>query len=105
MAPRGNLVPSTEVKPRWGGVRIEKDRLVLTAEFIDRGEGAPYPLLARARTPAIVVLGSEDPGLVADGAAEELQRLEVALTWQQDPRPAVVPDRPRRLRAVAGLDL
>src|SRR6266704_1352562 len=43
--------------------------------------------------------------LIADGATEEFERFDVALTGQEDAGAAVVPDRARRCLAIPRLDL
>src|SRR5436189_30017 len=53
----------------------------------------------------VEVAGAVDPGFVADGAAELLQGLQVALARQEQAGPAVVPDGSGLLPAITGLDL
>src|SRR5438093_9733287 len=105
LLPCGDLVPAPELKARWRRVGVEQDGVALAAEFVGADQRATDSLLAGARAPTIRVMGDVDAGLVTDRAAKQLQGLEVALARKEESRPAVVPDRPRRLGAVAGFEL
>src|SRR5438046_4662655 len=104
-SPSWNLVPTTQLELRGRGVGVDEDRAVLTAELVDGGERPPDTLLARRGPPAIGVLGAINARLVADRAAEEVERFQVTLARQEEASSTVVPDRPRGLRPVAALDL
>src|SRR5438093_54401 len=102
LLPCGDLVPAPELNARRRRVGVKQGGVALAAEFVGADQRAPDSLLARARAPTIRVMGDVDAGLVTDRAAEQLQGLQVALARKEEPRPAVVPDRPRRLGPIAG---
>src|SRR5487761_758481 len=62
-------------------------------------------LLRGVRAAGVAVLDAIGARLVADGAAEMLERDQVALAGEEQAGAAVVPDGARRLAAVAGFDL
>src|SRR5713101_2080733 len=101
----GDLIPAPE--PQTSGWRrgVDEDRLALPTQIVRAGERAPGSLFGRARIASFAMLHSVSARLVADGAAELLQGCEVALAGEQEPCPAVVPDRSRLVSAGAGLDL
>src|SRR5438093_13604960 len=105
LLPCGDLVPAPELNARRRRVGGGQNGVALAAEFVGADQWAPDSLLARARAPTIRVMGDVDAGLVTDRAAEQLQGLQVALARKEESRPAVVPDRPRRLGAIAGFEL
>src|SRR5881397_936310 len=105
LMPRGDLVPTPELKARWRRVGVEQDGVALAAEFVGADQRATHSLLARARAPTIRVMGVVDAGFITDRAAEQLQRLQVTLARKEESRPAVIPDRPRRLGPIAGFEL
>ena len=103
--PFRQLVPPAKLELGRRRVRIKEDRLGLASEFIHSRERSADALFAGTGAPAIRVLEVEDVRLIADAPAEELERLEVALTGEQEPSPAVVPDRACVLGAIRSLDL
>src|SRR5260370_12457360 len=100
-----DLVPTPELELGGRRVRIEQDRRAQAAELVDGCQRAPDPLLTRAGVPTVVIVRAVGAGLVADGAAEELQGLDVALSREQYASAAVVPDRSCGCFAIAGFDL
>src|SRR5260221_10916373 len=105
MAPGMDLVPAPELELGGRRVGIEQDRRAQTAELVDRCQRAPDPLFTRAGVPTVAIVRSVGARLVADGAAEELESLDVALSWEQDTSAAVVPNRARGCVAVPSFDL
>src|SRR5260370_3401148 len=100
-----DLVPTPELELGGRCVGIEQDRRAQAAELVDGCQRAPDPLLARAGVPTVAIARAVGARLVADGAAKELQGLDVALPREQDASAAVVPNRARGCLAVASFDL
>src|SRR6266852_3636176 len=104
-APGTDLVPALELELGGRRVGIEQDRRAQAAELVDGCQGATHPLLTRAGVPTVAIARAVGARLVADGAAEELESLDVALSRKQDASTAVVPDRSSGCLAVASFDL
>src|SRR5713101_8332528 len=101
----GNLIPAPELQASGWRRGVDEHCFAEPAQVVRAGKRSPGSLFGRARIARFAVLHSVGARLVADGAAELLQRGEVALAGEQQPGPAVVPDRSCLLSAVAGLDL
>jgi hypothetical protein len=100
-----DLVQAPELELGGWRVGIEQDRGALAAKLVDGCKWATNALLARAGVPTVAMARPVGARLIADGAAEEFQGLDVALSGEEHASAAVVPDRAGSGLAVSSLDL
>ena len=106
LSPCRDLVPAAQGQARGRGIGVDEEGLLTAAKSVGRPKRpAGTGLASGATAPAVPGARLVEHGLAADGAGEVVEGLEVALAGEQEPGPAVVPDRPGFLRAVSGLDL